>query len=177
MYISFTAPVFCSDGHAGWCLRIMIDPAGRRLTHIVVADKLLVPGKHLVPFEQIAGTSVQLIQLRCSKEELRRMPEFLESGYQHDPSRAARSKRYPGGRPVLMPLMPRGVNAVIEDMSVETRDRRVGRLTGLEVNGKDGRIRYLMLEKDYLQEARERACPAEQIESISAGSIYLKEAS
>ncbi len=178
MYISFATPVECSDGPCGRCMWFLVDLASRRLTHIVVEENESDHILYLVPFEQVAGTSIQLIQLRCSMQELRAMPDLSKprlvptgnrgntldmASLVYRPYKTATPRRTPGS-----------MVAVTDDMSVEIDNKHLGRLVGLEVSGRDGRIRYLTIERDQTRDPREVTCPAQEIETIAADSIYLK---
>ncbi len=178
MYISFATPVECSDGPCGRCARLMINLDSRRLTHIVIEENESAHRLHLVPFEQVAGTSIQLIQLRCSMDQLRIMPEtsspLLVPIASRGNSFGVPSFVYLPVNSLAGTMVPRGTAAVMEDMSVETHAKHIGRLVGLEVSGRDGRIRYLTIERDQTRDPREVTYPAQEIESIAADSIYLK---
>ncbi len=177
MHISFATPVECSDGPCGRCVRLMVDLDSQQVTHIIVEQNVPAHTLQLVPFEQVAGTSMQLVQLRCSIQELRTMPDLSTLKLASLPAHGGNIYSTPSivylPQDLSLNGVPHDIAVVIADMSVETRREYIGRLVGIEVNGSNGRIRYLTIDRDQVQDPHEVICPVQEIESISADCIYL----
>src|SRR6478672_3606103 len=78
--IPLNATVVCVDGHAGKCTHVVFDSYQRVVTHIVVKeDKGFAALDWLVPIDQIAGSTHDLIRLGCTTSELSKMSPFTTS--------------------------------------------------------------------------------------------------
>ena len=77
MDIPVKAQVECLDGPCGQSTCIIIDPVKRFVTHVVVEDKDEPEAQYLVPLNEFKLSMPHLIQLRCTKYELRKMPRFI----------------------------------------------------------------------------------------------------
>jgi sporulation protein YlmC with PRC-barrel domain len=72
--------VRCSDGACGELGDVVIDPATRSVTHLVVEPHHEHALARLVPVE-LADVEVPWLTLRCTSEELRGFTQVEESGY------------------------------------------------------------------------------------------------
>ena len=81
MRMELGLPVDCSDGRGGKVRDLVVDPARRRLTHIVVERHAHLA--HLVPIEDVERTSAdegEALRLNCTVAEIeRRYPEVEET--------------------------------------------------------------------------------------------------
>ncbi|HEX2562626.1 MAG TPA: PRC-barrel domain-containing protein [Acidimicrobiales bacterium] len=80
MRMELGLPVECSDGRGGNVRDLVVDPARRRLTHIVVERHPHLA--HLVPIEDVARTNADddALRLDCTVAEFeRRYPEIEET--------------------------------------------------------------------------------------------------
>jgi len=76
------AKVECADGSAGESTTIIVNPATRQVTHVVIEDKGYPrPIQRLVPIEHIESTTANMIRLRCTLAELAKMEPFVETHY------------------------------------------------------------------------------------------------
>jgi hypothetical protein len=73
--------VECLDGSCGQSTRVVINPVTQQLTHLVVEIDRFPSAERVVPFAMIAQTTATMIQLSCTKEELKAMPDFVEHHY------------------------------------------------------------------------------------------------
>ena len=83
MEIPLSAEVQCVDSSCGKIFDIIVDPKARKVTHIVVEDETLArpPYQRLVSVGQVENTTVDVIRLGCSKEELGHMQPFVRTRY------------------------------------------------------------------------------------------------
>jgi hypothetical protein len=83
MRMELGLPVECSDGHGGKVRDVVVDPGGRRLTHIVVERHAHVA--HLVPIGDVEQTSAGdggALRLDCTVAEMeQRYPEIEETAF------------------------------------------------------------------------------------------------
>jgi sporulation protein YlmC with PRC-barrel domain len=81
MRMELGLPVECSDGRGGNVRDLVVDPARRRLTHIVVERHAHLA--HLVPIEDVERTSAddgEALRINCTVAEIeRRYPEVEET--------------------------------------------------------------------------------------------------
>jgi sporulation protein YlmC with PRC-barrel domain len=84
MRVELGTPVHCQDGELGELADVVIDPAKRRVTHLVVEpshDALV--GARLVPIELAeADATRQLISLRCTKKDFGELESVREFSYE-----------------------------------------------------------------------------------------------
>jgi hypothetical protein len=82
MRIEIGLPVDCSDGRCGVVADVVIDPLRRTITHLVVEPRRHHHLARLVPTDEIDGAAREdSVRLRCSGEELRRLPTVEERAY------------------------------------------------------------------------------------------------
>jgi hypothetical protein len=80
--ISIQAKVTCTDGPAGHCETVIVNPVTQEVTHLVVGDKHLPnPTPRLVLIERVAESGEDLIRLDCTKAELADMEMFVDTHY------------------------------------------------------------------------------------------------
>jgi sporulation protein YlmC with PRC-barrel domain len=106
------AEVFCSDGACGELKRVVIDPAARAVTHLVVEPKYRKGHGRLVPLELVDDTTSE-IRLRCTKAEFGKLDPAEEtdfrpgSAYPGDPgygSEQGLGAQYPLGLSLQAPF-------------------------------------------------------------------------
>jgi len=76
--IPVNAQVQCADGPYGRTDRVVINPATRQVTHLVVKDGRL-GSEYLVPIEQVIETTPALVRLGCTREEIEKQAPFVET--------------------------------------------------------------------------------------------------
>jgi sporulation protein YlmC with PRC-barrel domain len=83
MRLELGCPVQCSDGPVGKLADVVIDPTRRRVTHLVVEPHHAHGAARLVPAELASadGATPPAISLRCTGEELRRLPPVQDFAY------------------------------------------------------------------------------------------------
>lgn len=70
--------VSCSDGPCGELTRVVVDPAARTVTHLVVKPQRRGGTSRLVPV-RLAGTGTGTIQLRCTTSQFGGLQEAEET--------------------------------------------------------------------------------------------------
>jgi sporulation protein YlmC with PRC-barrel domain len=74
--------VLCTDGVVGELGDVVIDPVGKRVTHLVVRPHHGSGDARLVPVELAeGGDEGGEISLRCTKEDVERLPNVAEAAY------------------------------------------------------------------------------------------------
>ncbi len=179
------AHVECPDGPCGRSTCIIIDPATRFVTHVVVEDQDEPEAQYLVPLREIKLSMPHLIQLRCTKHELQQMPRFVRIDYER---RSVPYTIYSAGDYMIGPTMimeddlvpisheqvPEGELAVHQGARVEAADGTIGRVDEFLLDPTTEQIDYLVLRKQHLWRHKELMVPASQIEQIKDDTIYLK---
>jgi len=178
------AQVECLDGICGQSTCLIIDPASRLVTHVVVEDQDEAGAQYLVPLEEIKLSTPHLIQLRCTKYELQQMPRFIRIDYEQ---RSVPYTLYPYGNGVigtltveddLVPItheqVPEGEIVVHQGALVEANDGHIGQLDEFLLDPTTEQIDYLVVRERHLWHHQELIVPASQIEQIKDDTIYLK---
>jgi len=178
------ARVVCTDGQAGESTSIVIHPATRSVTHLVVQDQTFpIPKELLVPIEKVKETSSGAIQLSCTRAELEDMQpfsrehfieqEFTDYGY-------AYSLPYMLTPMEMEPMPIEELNIPPEDMaldrgtSVEAQDGFVGRVGELLLDPQSNRISHIVLMRGHLWGKKEIVIPLSLVERSEPDTIYLK---
>ena len=73
--IPVDAEVHCKDGRSGTTRTLILNPATKKITNIVVEYHNT---KHLVPRNLVAATTPDLLVLDCTREELKKMESFMK---------------------------------------------------------------------------------------------------
>lgn len=82
MRVDLDMPVSCLDGDFGELTDVVIDPVGRRLTHIVVQPDDRLERARLMPIKRAAaGDESVSISLDCTAAEISRFEPIQESAY------------------------------------------------------------------------------------------------
>lgn len=191
-------PVACRDGAFGEIADFVIEPGGRRVTHLVVESRLRSGQARLVPVdlaEQEEGSTD--ISLRCTIEHAHGLTSVHELAYlrlgrfpiededwdvgvkdvlatpHYDAG--ALVEYQPDPDPNIMMIydrVPKGEVEIRSLSSVSTADGHdAGRVSGFLVNG--GAITHLVLHRGYLWRRHELHVPEEAIEALGTDSVTL----
>jgi sporulation protein YlmC with PRC-barrel domain len=198
MKIPIDVEVQCSDGPAGHTAAIIIDPAARQVTHIVVKGKGALLGEFLVPLAMIDQCTPYSVILRWSREKLAAAPRFDKAmsvdadGISADDMSADDMSTddtlmypYAGvndinfGAPapssfVQVEQVPGSGVAVHLGAHVDASDGRVGKVDEFVVNRDTGAIVYLVLRHGHLWKKEEIAVPISEVDHIADDIVYLK---
>jgi sporulation protein YlmC with PRC-barrel domain len=188
--------VTCSNGVCGDLSRVVIDPVGRVLTHLVVEPKHQQGQGRLVPINLVAATGEE-IRLRCSAaefdalekaEETHFLPEMGEQlGY--GAGQALAWPYYAGGgmvdagmggmvmtntpQLVIDDRVPEGEVDVRRGERVHATDGNIGRVRGLVVDPKDHHVTHVLLEEGHLWGKKDVAVPISAVKEVSADGVRL----
>lgn len=186
MDIPVNAEVACVDGVCGQSTYVIINPISRQVTHVVVKQKEGLHTEHLVPLGLVAGTTHDLIRLRCTTDELAKIEPFTETEYVQEriPDVDYMEDAYlvwPYHIPELnttIPIthqrIPHGELAVHRGARVEATDGHVGRVDEFLVDPVDTHITHLVLREGHLWGQKDVTIPVSQIDRIEEDTVYLK---
>jgi sporulation protein YlmC with PRC-barrel domain len=186
MHIPINAEANCTDGLAGRSTYIIVDPISRQVTHLVVKEKRTPHTEHLVPIKLVTEATLDLISLRCSRDELKKMEPFIETEYLREniPDYECYEDTYlvwPYRIPevtktvtVRHKRVPHGELAVQRGARVRASDGRIGRVDEFLVDPEDRHITHLILREGHLWGEKDVTIPVSEIERIEENTVYLK---
>lgn len=185
------ADVVCSDGARGRLAWVVVDPVGRRLTHVVVEPEDTALGR-LVPVDLVADAGPP-VRLRCSGAELTALEEAEETrflsgepgwGYAGDEVLAwpylglggvggLGSPGVGAVPPVVYDRVPLGEVEVRRGDPVRARDGDVGRVQGLVVDPADRQVTHVLLQEGHLWGRKQVAIPVRAVTAGADGGIEV----
>lgn len=174
--ITLGSTVLCSDdnvgalntpgGRRGEVLRIVFDPLGRRVTHLVVGGPDGARPGWLVPIG-LATPVVGAVRLRCSAEELRAL-EAAKPPPAPNFGDAARAGS--GGRPAPSGRESRDQSAINPGDRVRALDGVIGDALGILADGRDpAQVTHLLVAMGLGIGPRRVAVPVRRISSLKDG--------
>ncbi len=185
MNIDILAHVFCTDGLAGCCTRVIVDPTTLRVTHLAVWEIRDPHTERLVPIDDVISTGADGIKLDCTRRKLTLMDEFVE--LTHLRVKVLDYRDYVvgllmGGKIPKETVTAVGVEENIppdelvmdSNTRVEGTDGRMGQVDGLEVEPASGRITSLVMREGHLWGQKATVIPAAQIERAECQAVYVK---
>jgi len=191
------AKVVCTDGEAGWLTDLVVDPATRSVTSVVVRENTGDGREFLVPLERVSDSSREEVRLDCTRAELTAFPEFTTTHYVPASSPEAQpivaawemeSMSYSYGyEPIYMPVIrpdeqipieehhvPEGQLAFQRGAPVQSRDEQLlGEVVTLIVTPEDGKINHFSLRMGDLGKAREVVLPLSTVDHTAMGTVVL----
>lgn len=184
--IPLNAKVECADGPCGKSVTVIVDPATETVTHFVVESKdIRPPHQRLVPVDQVAETSRDLIRLRCTRDELGWMEPFTEK---HVPKVETPDwSMYQGGEGQIPPVtpmdttydlveverIPAGELAVRPGTRVEATDGHVGHVGEFLAEPGSEHITHFLLQEGHLWAKKEVTVPVSAIDHLQGDTLYL----
>jgi sporulation protein YlmC with PRC-barrel domain len=183
MEISMNAEVNCADGPCGRSVCVIIDPVNDRITHLVVGENNLSETQRLVPIDQIIESNPQSIRLSCKREELEKMPSFVETEFIATSIAGAEmgsSMLWPYSTPDLGYItlehdrVPPNELAIHRGAIVEAADGKVGKVDEFLVDPKSGDITHLVLREGHLWGQKDITIPVSQIDHLEENIVHLK---
>jgi sporulation protein YlmC with PRC-barrel domain len=191
--IPVNAEVHCSDGHAGRCTHVIVNPITKRITHLVVKSNWESNHEYMVPVDQVKATTPDLILLKCSRDDLKSMEPFEIEEYIH--TKVPDYESWQDGYlawPLVLPAeeyaleevdtyipmkyenIPQGEVAVRRGAQVKATDGYVGKVDELLINSKNMQVMFLVLRERNIWSQREVTIPVSQIDHVDDGGITLK---
>ena len=195
MNIPMNVDVYCSDGLCGRSDQVIVDPAKKQVTHLVVKQKDTPHTEYMAPIDQVMDSTPDMIKLRCTIAELATMDPFIHIDIiQND----AKSMGYPtkdfalGGNmamgyatfpydpgerftvTVKSEAVPDGEVSLTRGVHVNASDGHIGRLDGFLMDPIHGQITHLVLREGHLWGQKDVMISVAQIDHIEEDGIYLK---
>ena len=189
----------CSDGDCGQLRRVIIDPIGRVLTHLVVEPRHERATGRLVPVGLVESVAAG-IRLRCSLSEFEALEyaeetQFLPGADGHwgyDQEHMRSWPRYGlgpamnGGTPgsgmiglgmgadiapeeLIRDRVPKGEVEVRRGEHVHATDGDIGRVRGLVVDLGDHQVTHVLLDEGHLWGQKQVAIPIGAVKSVDHG--------
>jgi uncharacterized membrane protein len=156
-----------------------VDPTTEKVVYIAVRDISQTHAVYLVPVDLVTSTTHDLIQLRCTCDELAKMEPFVETEYvevwtPYYADELGYSYTGPELVQVEHQLVPSGTLAVNQGMMVEATDGYVGSVDELIADATSGKVTHFVLSKEHLLGDVDVTLSISQIERVEGSTIYLK---
>ena len=165
----------CTDGPCGEVSRLIIDPAGGAVTHLVITPEHQRDSGRLVPMDLVDNTAGQ-ISVRCSLAEFGRLEHAAErkvvtgmegvggglvgTGFEPRPGQP---------RTVVEDLVPLGESDVGPGERVHAVDGEIGRVQGFLIDPGDRRATHVLLKEGHLWGRKEVAIPVSAVTGYDGG--------
>jgi len=189
--LTIGAEASCSDGFCGKVNRLVIDPATRTVTHLVIEPKHQRELGRLVPI-RLVDTTTGHIRLRCSIAEFDELDPAQETdvvesaGYGPasvptyvgaggigvgGPGYGAGVGMYGGDvTPIVVhDVVPLGEADVCRGEHVHALDGEIGRVEGFLVDPSDHHVMHVLLQEGHLWGRKEVAIPASAVTGVEDG--------
>ncbi len=196
MRLELRQPVRCTDDALGELADVVIDPATRRVTHLVVQPSSGDEPPRLVPVELAAGEDgSDGIELRCSLAEVERFPPARETAFLRLGEAPVEDPEWDIGLedvlampyyPLDGPADPAGYAAVAYDRipkgEVEIQrasavlsadEHHLGHVDGFVIEGDTQAITHVVLERGHLWGRRDVTIPIGAVASVEIDVVRL----
>jgi sporulation protein YlmC with PRC-barrel domain len=186
MELPINVDVHCTDGVAGHTAAIIVDPATRQVTHVVVRGKGSLLGEFLVPIDAIDKSSAHSVTLRWSTAELAAAPRFDKAifvGAEGQgngmmwPYAGVDDMNFGAPAPaafVQVEEVPGSGIAVHVGAHVDATDGRVGKVDEFLIDRKTSVITHVVLRHGHLWGKREISVPVSDIDHVENDIVHLK---
>jgi sporulation protein YlmC with PRC-barrel domain len=169
------AQAYCTDGVGGEVSRMIIDPATRAVTHLVVDPKHRHEPARLVPVGQVDLIEGE-IRLRCTTAGFGQLEaaDELEQVQGVGAGVPVETGRAPAGVPhasrvVVEDVVPVGEAEVRRGEPVHALDGEIGRVEGFVVDPDDHRVTHLLLAEGHFWGRKEVAIPVSAVARVDEG--------
>lgn len=202
MRLELGQSVGCTDGYFGDLADVVIDPIGRRVTHLVVEPHLVHRLARLVPVElaEVGEGARRGISLRCTTEELWRLLPVQEFTFLRVGEFVADDPDWDVGiqEVLAMPYyetealggyipdpdphvgisydrVPKGEVEIRRSSVVDSADgHQLGHVDGFLVDEDDEHITHVVLEHRHLWERREITIPIGAVAEVKTDRVTLR---
>jgi sporulation protein YlmC with PRC-barrel domain len=185
MDIPLNVDVQCIERVCGKSTYVIINPANKRVTHVVVREQQFPHGEYLVSVDLILESTPERILLRCSGKELETLDPFIETEYvEGDLAELEYGEdaywMWPYALPEsdVIPLeyerIPPGELAIRRGAHVRATDGRVGRVDEFLIDPTNEHITHLVLREGHLWGQKDVTIPISEIDRIEEDVVYLK---
>jgi sporulation protein YlmC with PRC-barrel domain len=173
MEIPIKATVQCTDGPGGEATHVVVNPAAKRVTRLVVKETRAPHVERVVPFKFVEEGATTEIRLRCSRQEMSKMKPFertelVETDWSYDGKRATETKM------VKHLNIPEGELAVDTHTPVRVTDGKAGNIGELVVDPASGSITHLQLRKGHVWAPKEVTVPISEVDRFGDRGVYLR---
>ncbi len=169
------ATASCSDGVCGEVSRMIVDPATRSVTHLVIDPKHMGEPGRLVPLDLVDSTTGQ-IRLRCTRAEFGQLDPAEERNLVENTgsSTGVGGLRTPMGishnvRTVVEDVVPLGETEVGRGEYVHALDGEIGQVAGFLVDPDDHRATHVLLKEGHFWGRKEVAIPVSAVTGVEDG--------
>jgi len=189
MNIPIQARVDCADGECGETVAVIVHPGTREVTHFVVAQKGSWPRiQRLVPVDQVAETTRDLVTLQCTKDELGQMESFIETqyikgevilpgtGYAGEYMLPYAYATTEADIPVEVERVPLGELAIHRGTRVEATDGQVGKVDELLLDPAGSAVSHFIMSTGHLWGKRDVTVPLSAVDHVGRHDdvVWLK---
>lgn len=194
LVLKFGVEVQDRQKHAGTLHKVVVNPEGSHVTHLLVQQGLLFKHCFVLPLESVVNTNTDEIQLNLNHDEIANYPAFTERKVEVGVSSRDVAMLERASGPVIQPhhidhlsnpnaglyiekqIIREGVD--VNEMlwsaqtTLHTFQGYAGNLAQVIVDAADGRIQQLVMRQGKLME-KHLTIPVELIEQSSEGEIQL----
>jgi hypothetical protein len=159
------AEVSDAEGPLGEVTRIVVDPADRRMTHLVIEPKHRFGLGRLVPADLTEVTDGR-IRLLCDHASFESLPSAEDVFFGQG------ADDFPGEglvEPVVTDTLPGGEVALRQGDPVHALDGEVGQVEGVLTEGPDRSVTHVLLREGHLLRHRDVAIPMSAVTSLIGG--------
>jgi sporulation protein YlmC with PRC-barrel domain len=200
MRVELGTPVRCSDNLVGEVVDVVIDPIGKRLTHLVVEPRWQdAIASRLVPVELVEtdGGEQGAISLRCTGEDMNRLETVHEFAYlrtgkvplddphwdvgvedvlampYYEGMGAVGPAAYDANLGVTYDRIPKGEVEIRRSSAVISADGHdLGRVDGFLIDDEE-QITHFLLERGHLWGRREITIPIGSVEKVETDLVTV----
>ena len=182
MEFDIGAEARCTDGSAGKVVALIADPVAKALAHIAVEPEDQPGNARVVPVDLVTASDAAGVELRCSLDELTRLPDFREVEfvpYLPDSGDLGATFALPYyslpelERPILVDRVPAGEVGIRRHEHVHAADGAIGQVEGLVVDG-ESHITHVLLQAGHMWGRKEVAIPVGSLDRIDADGIHVQ---
>ena len=181
--LTIGAEAECSDGACGEIRGIVLVPATRAVSHLVVEPKGRQGLGRLVPVDLVEAVD-SVLRLRCTKAEFEKLDhaeetEFLPAsgGHEDYPIGVDLPQPYDGlgdvigdvPQPVTRETIPDGDVEIGRGRHVHATDGPIGTIRGFVVGSSDHRVMQVLLEEGHLWGHKDVAIPISAVATVDDG--------
>jgi sporulation protein YlmC with PRC-barrel domain len=187
------AKVSCTDGPCGKLTRVIIDPIGRTLTHIVVEPRNEERGR-LVPLHLVEASSPEQIELACTLDQFNRLEPSQDTDYFPMDDQYGSYYRgyahgygYGYGNAYFLPYygyggmgygygwgrdsvsyeaIPAGEVTIRRGDPVHATDGDIGHIAGLVIGTPTGEVTHVLLQEGHLWGKRDVSIPIKSVTRV-----------
>lgn len=193
MTIFLNAELHCTDGAGGNARGLVLNPATKVATHLVIDPKGHGHDEYLLPLDMVTESNAKRIVVRCSRAELDQLAPFTrllavqDKGLDAMDAQALMGSEFQGGagfqdfsfagagssEMVEVEAIPESELAVRHGIPVEATDGAVGEVDGFSIDPASGQITHLVLREGHLFSKKDVEIPVSEIDRIGEAAVHL----